>query len=47
MELDGVRLNLDKWQLLKQDLLRQQAELEQKLQAHLVSGDRSNNTLLR
>ena len=31
MELNGVRLDLDKWQLLKQDLLQQQAELEQKL----------------
>ncbi|MEO1004635.1 MAG: DNA polymerase [Cyanobacteria bacterium J06638_38] len=46
MELNGVRLNLDKWQLLKQDLLQQQAELEQKLQAHLNRGDRHTNNLL-
>ena len=55
MELNGVRLDLDKWHLLKQDLLQQQAELEQKLQTHLNRGDRakgsgfanlSDNTLL-
>lgn len=46
MELNGVRLDLDKWELLKQDLLQQQAHLEQKLQASLTSGDRSTNTLL-
>ena len=46
MELNGVRLDLDKWQLLKQDLLQQQARLEEKLQAHLVTGDRSTDTLL-
>ncbi|MEL6579189.1 MAG: DNA polymerase [Cyanobacteria bacterium J06621_12] len=46
MELNGVRLDLDKWQLLKQDLLQQQAELEKKLQAHLIKSDRSDNTLL-
>ncbi len=46
MELNGVRLNLDKWQLLKQDLLQQQAELEQKLQTHLNRGDRSISILL-
>ena len=46
MELNGVRLDLDKWQLLKQDLLQQQAELEQQLQAHLNRGDRHTNNLL-
>ena len=46
MELNGVRLDLDKWQLLKQDLQQQQAELEQKLQAHLNRGDRHTNNLL-
>ncbi|MEO1672097.1 MAG: DNA polymerase [Cyanobacteria bacterium J06631_2] len=46
MELNGVRLDLDKWQLLKQDLLQQQTELEKKLQAHLIKSDRSDNTLL-
>ena len=46
MELNGVRLDLGKWQLLKQDLRRQQAHLEQQLQASLTSGDRSTNTLL-
>lgn len=55
MELNGVRLDLDKWQLLKQDLLQQQTELEKKLQAHLIKSDRpkgsgfanrSGNTLL-
>ncbi len=46
MELNGVRLDLDKWQLLKQDLLQQQARLEKKLQAHFVPCDRSTDTLL-
>ena len=46
MELNGVRLDLDKWQLLKQDLLRQQARLEEKLQARLVKSNRITNTLL-
>ncbi|MBE9047752.1 DNA-directed DNA polymerase [Pleurocapsales cyanobacterium LEGE 10410] len=46
MELNGVQLNLDKWQLLKQNLLQQQVELEKKLQAHLIISDRSDNTLL-
>jgi len=30
MELNGAGLDLDKWQILKQDLLRQQANLEEK-----------------
>ncbi|MDJ0589561.1 MAG: DNA polymerase [Pleurocapsa sp. MO_226.B13] len=46
MELNGVRLDLDKWQLLKQDLLQQQAKLERKLQAHLDRCDSHNNNLL-
>ena len=46
MELNGVRLDLDKWQLLKQNLQQQQTELEKKLQAHLIKSDRSDNTLL-
>ncbi|BAU67510.1 DNA polymerase I-like protein (plasmid) [Stanieria sp. NIES-3757] len=46
MELNGVRLDLDKWQLLKQDLLQQQARLEEKLQAHLVTRNCSTDTLL-
>lgn len=46
MELNGVRLDLDKWQLLEQDLLQQQTELEKKLQAHLIKSDRSGNTLI-
>ena len=46
MELNGVRLDLDKWQLLKQDLRQQQARLEEKLQAHLVKSERSTDTLL-
>lgn len=46
MELNGVRLDLDKWQLLKQDLLQQQAELGQQLQARLDRGDRSISILL-
>ena len=46
MELNGVRLDLDKWELLKQDLLRQQAYLEQKLQANLVPCERQTNILL-
>jgi DNA polymerase I len=46
MELNGVKLDLDKWQLLKQDLRQQQARLEEKLQAHLVKSDRSTDTLL-
>jgi DNA polymerase-1 len=46
MELNGVRLDLDKWQILKQDLLQQQAHLEQKLQTYLVPCARSTNALL-
>ncbi len=46
MELNGVRLDLDKWQLLKQDLRQQQARLEEKLQTHFIPGDRSTDTLL-
>ncbi len=46
MELNGVRLDLDKWQLLEQDLLQQQTKLEKKLQAHLIKSDCSGNTLL-
>ena len=46
MELNGVLLDLDKWQVLKHDLLQQQAELEQKLQIHLNRRDRANITLL-
>ena len=46
MELNGVRLDLDKWELLKQDLLQQQAYLEQKLQANLVPCERQTNILL-
>ncbi len=46
MELNGVDLDLDRWQILKQDLLQQQANLEQKLQAALSPCERQTNTLL-
>ena len=46
MELNGVRLDLDMWQALKQDLKQQQARLEEKLQAHLVTRNCLTDTLL-
>ncbi|MDJ0690184.1 MAG: DNA polymerase [Xenococcaceae cyanobacterium MO_188.B32] len=45
MELNGVRLDLDKWQLLKQELRQQQARLEEKLLAHLIAGDLRSRSL--